>query len=86
MQLGLSKEQHELMLVYRAHPQIENLIRRLESGELKARELTLSEMEKELKTAGNGWSVFQRSEVTSHAAKANAPDDQNTVKKHLKHD
>ena len=47
--LGLSKEQQEFMLVYRNHPNLDQLIRRLESKELKASTITLDMLTKELK-------------------------------------
>ena len=59
-QLQLSKQQHEFMLVYRHHPKLPQLISRLESGELSAREMTLDDMEKLLNTTGHEFSLFHR--------------------------
>lgn len=62
--LGLSKEQQEFMLVYRNHPNLDQLIRRLESKELKASTITLDMLTKELKSV-NRQSLFGKTE-TAH--------------------
>ena len=73
--LGLSKAQHEFMLAYRDHPKIENLLSRLKSCELKADQLTLPAMEKELKTIGGEWSLFQRKSPTGSSSEEKNPGD-----------
>lgn len=79
---GLSNEQHEFMLVYRNHPKIRQLFDRFESGELIAKEITLTDMlellqaEDLLKTAVYQYGLFHKKNRMLPAKEdAEKPDD-----------
>jgi hypothetical protein len=72
--LELSKEQHEFMLVYRQHPGLDQLLSRLDSKELKAQNMTLDELRKQLKSSSR-LLLFgaKKSEETAEPLSTNRP-------------
>lgn len=57
--LGLSKEGHEFMLVYRNHIHLPRLINAFEAGNLVASKMTLDELSKALTSRNYGFSLFE---------------------------